>query len=455
MPKGDEGSVDLDITGGEDVGDSGGMADLVNEVNFFEPEEGDADYEASEGDADSESEEEEGAEEDAEDGGDDDGQEDVDGETSDEEEEAPKKVKKGHTTIRVKGEEITIPDTTKIDVVIDGESETFSLSELKQAKAGSVSYHNRIREVEQERKQFRKSAERQEQERNQREEVYAKHSSLINTIKPFIEKKNFEGVLNEVLAYFDAPAEEFWNHYDKANETFYSQYSQLSDDQKAVVMERRKLALHSQQLQRKERQQQQAESLKNFNNATSETLKNAGLSRVEVDEAWTELSDLANSGRLNPQTIAHIKGMNDLQRFQYVASYALSRKTDKKVKKVVDTHFPKYSKKYGDLVRKLEDVMPTNKLINATESDIKQILKIFVASNSSNEETSDRKSKLSRKKSTITNTGDKPKKVTSARHKAVRASQESDDEDDYGGSMGRGASGEALWGDSFSNLTKL
>lgn len=439
----------------DDLGSEGGAADLSGQVDLYAgTESAYEDLEASDDEASEEEESdslEEGEEEEDESlEEDDEGLED--GDEDEEESEVPAKSKKGSTTVRVKGEDVTIPDSTKIAITVDGEEEFVTLGEMKQAAAGNVSYHTRIREVEQERKKVQAQSDAVESERKDRNNYVNKIAVLDRALSHLIKKGDFENILNEVVAYYGESQDAFWENYDKVNENFYQQWFKLSEGEQTVLKERRKIGFKEASIRRKERQQQEAEAANRIDATTGEILKTSGLTRAEVNAAWGELAQLAKTGQLSKAQIDYIDSLDQVDKFRYTAAFAQSRKVDSKIKKVIDKDFPKLSKKYSRIVQKLQDTLKPEHLMQATEKNISTLIrKIFVAQESS-EKVSERGKSRNRKSSPTTSSRDKAPQRP--RRQAGEASQKNDDEDEYGSENGRKSS-ESFWGDTFSPIAKL
>lgn len=451
MPKETEGKAE----GQAEAFDPRSQADLTSTIDFFANPTpaagGNAEYEEELLAEDGDEESEDTVEDDSDDVEQDDEQdesddEDEDSDSDEEDEESDVERKSKHTVLKINGEEVEVPDGTKITLLVDGEEEVVTFGKMKQLAAGNTSYHRRFNELAEEKKNFKAQEQAREKTDRAKDAQLTKLNGLVAELARHMEKNNFEGILNEVVAYLDKPADAFWDHYDKANESFYTEFNKLSDAEKKALSLERKVVLRDAQIKRRDNIQRQAQATEHYTNATADILKNTSLVRSDVEASWRELEALAAAGKLSQEQITAIKGMDAIQRFNYAAAFALNRKVDQKVRSTIDKNFPKLSKKFDTIISELEEVMGAKWLLKASPKDLQIIIKKHYAKISEGdkpEKDSKKKAVKDRKPSSITDLGDK----ATPRHKAAGASQK--DNDEYGSSTGRPSS--QVWGASFEH----
>lgn len=340
-----------------------------------------------------------------------------------------------YSLVEVDGEEIKIPDDAKFTITVDGKSKEVTLSQMKSAAAGQVSYHKKFTELGAEKKKLKERERQIADQVRVKDSELAKLKMLEQSIKPHIENHNFEALLNEVYGFFEADALQLWDTYDQKNEKFYSEYAKQTPETKAAISLHRKTLLQQEAIKKKDARIKEIHRLEQESQQKSQILTATGLTEADVVEAWNELDGLARAGKLSYSTIEEIKKLPPIKKYEYAATFAIQGQVSQKIKDVVEKVVPDKLDDFDDIFDTLiKDVGLTN-LHKATAKDLNELLSDVYGL--------ERKKKPEQKKSATT---DKLSDKATPRHKAARTSQNRDD------LYGDEPDSPSFWGASFNGL---
>lgn len=284
---------------------------------------------------------------------------------------------KGYTLVEVDGEQIKIPDTTKIKVNIDGETQTFTLAKLKSIKSGEVNYHKRFEEVSKREKTLQAREINHDKEVNARTGEFHQNRVFKDTIVDAISKGDWTLAINEALAETNVEPGDFWDHFDRQNSEIYSQYNNLSEADRNAAAAWRRAKLKEIQLDRKEKRRLAADheaSLERDQQALIES-QGGGISKADVYASWNELGEAAKAGRLDPELVKKLQQLDGNAKFRYALAYTVERRSEERISDFVKKVAPGSEEHIKTVINDLTEVMGAQKVLKASDEFLKKLIR--------------------------------------------------------------------------------
>ncbi len=377
------GEEELDVFGksrqleDEELGDGKKKGKQQKDSEEYDDIEG-ADDDSAEGDSDSE--DNGGDSDDDREGGDDDSDdsaEDDDSQTQSDSRDT--RLTKGYTLIELDGEQVKIPDSTKIAIAIDGEKQVLTLGKLKQLKAGEVSYNRKFTELGEERKKLKVREEIAEKEVEQHRPFLTKAKLFLSEIQKHIEQGSFEDILTDTYMFFGKDPEAFWNHYEQVNANYFDQFNKLDENSKAAARMKRGALLKEAALAKREQFAKKESEVQQFEAFKERLIKEqpGNFTKGDVLEAWAELEEAHKLGRLDQNLASQLKAASPEARWRYALAYATEKKTDSRIAKAVERAAPKYKDKIEKINELLRKDVKIETLLSASEKDLEEMVRVL------------------------------------------------------------------------------
>ncbi len=330
--------------------------------------------EEGEEDEDSSSDEGDDSESDGDDEDTDSGDDDSDEDGSEEESLRPTK---GFSLVTIDGEEVKVPDSTKIALMIDGQKEVLTFGNLKKIKSGEVSLHRKFTELGEERKRVAAREGILEKELKAERDFGGKARLLLSQLKPALEQGHFEDILNEVCLFFGGDAAALWDNYNTKNLNYYEKYSKLTQEQKDALRLNTHTQLKEIALKRKEKLAEAERENQQFENFKTQLLKETpgNFTQGDIREAWAELQEAHKRGELPEDLVRQIESAGREGKWRYALSYAQERRLDKRIVTSVNKIAPKYKDKIHKIGKVLRDELKMEKLMAASEKDFDEMIR--------------------------------------------------------------------------------
>lgn len=395
----------------------------------IESEEGDEGAAAEEAGEVGEEEEGEGEGEGAEEGGEA-GEGEDDGEGEQKAAKPPKT-----TSVSFGGKDYDVPLDATIPVPVNGEVETPSLQDLRNAYSSKASIRKELEQVGEAKKELTEHRRAMRRGIEKKEVALVEKEVTINRGRELLAKGQIEAALNEFFEY----SPDVWDRFDEMMSGYYPDFAKLQPAaRRAIQLERRTKLMETKQTLATQAAGMQKE-IDAFNTYKQQRCEATGLDESEVEDAWDVIAERAQKGGYyTPQQIQWLQNADARARWETALGEALAGKVRGKITDVVKKQFPKLENKLKEIISNLEENRSVKFLTKATKEDIAKIV--------AREYNEGKVGKPAGKVAPTNSLRDKAQ----PRHKLGEVAAQDDDDEDIYDQGGRDEPSNAVWGSGFT-----
>lgn len=358
--------------------------------------------------------------------------------------EAPAKEK---IPVEVGDKTLNLPIDAVIPTLVKGKMENPTLQDLRNAYSSKANIVNEIREAKKVKEEAASETRKIKREKESIEVEKATQSSWKAKLKENLQKADFAEVINDLCFELDVDAASLWDSIDGLLEPYYAGtdtqkgWAQLSQAERRALSQSRRVDLMTRRQEAQESKRKGEEREKAFTDMKENILSRAQISMEQVEDAWEQLSEEADSGKMPREEIEKIKKMPPIERFQYAAARAMKNRIKTRVEGIVEGKYPKLKNKMKEIVGDLESILGPQFLAKATDENIAEL----IAGGYNESISTTRRPGVAGRKNATTSLRDK----ASPRHKDDSAATSDDDEEDLYSQSGDKPTSQ-VWGAGFN-----
>lgn len=408
-----------------------------------EPE-GEESAEESEGEP---SEEDEGEDEDV-----DSEDEEEEGDEGDEESQQARSEKTRNVKVKVGDDELDIPSSAKIPVLVDGKLKHATLQDLRNIYASKASIASDLQVSKQERETLRNEKREWAKRQEKSQQDLAEMQGFRTDLKKTLEDGNIDQTINMLCFELGVDAAAYWDRLEPILAAYFAGdgkndgWAALDHNARVAISNQRRADIRERENKLRTQKEDVRRQNEQFANTRALILEKAGLTMDEIEDAFARADKDAQAGKWKPEDIEAFRKAPAIERFKIIAAIAMGDKLRGKVAGVIERRFPNLKGKAAHIALELEKVMGYEFLGKATDKNIADLISnVYSKSNS----TGAAGGKPGKKKSAKTSLSDK----ATPRHKVEKAAETDDDEEEDLYAQEGGSRSSQVWGGQFKTFT--
>lgn len=296
--------------------------------------------------------------------------------------ESQEKTKPAKTVeVVVDGKTISLDrDEIKIPTLVNGEVKEVLLKDLQSDYSGRTETARRFTELDNERKALdahRKDFDARSTEFRQKESDFNAKIKLLNAAAA---KGDYETVLMTALEMDpNSDPVTFWDEFHAKMGDYFAGYNALSREQKEALALKRRNALLSSQNEKRSTELDKRRAEQEYAHGKRTVLSSLNLQESDVESAWDQMQrDYAN-GKITPEEAEQIKQMNALDRYGYVANYAVGLRVRAQMVEMAKAETGSSdTARLEQVIQGAAQKIGLGKVFQATESELREAIKATV-----------------------------------------------------------------------------